>query len=105
MVRAGHSAYWNLVLKMLQDASKARAEFRLVLPTLSHDIPGEKQKFMAVKNPSSWTTLHIHTGLGQSLGGSICHLPTTKSRVTRVGHVTHLQSSTPEDLRHEGETE
>lgn len=65
MVRVGHRAYLSLVLKMLQDASKGRAEFRLVLPTLSHDtIPGEKQEFMPThsceESPSLGNTPYSH---------------------------------------------
>lgn len=51
---------------MLQDASKARAEFRLVLPTVSHDtIPGEKQEFMprphgCEESPSLGNTPYSH---------------------------------------------
>lgn len=82
MVKTGQRAHLNAVWKMFQDASKTRAEFRLVLPTQGHDmVPGAKQEFippMAVKDLPPWTTLHTHTAPGRT------HLSPSNDKVQHI---------------------
>lgn len=90
MVKVGQGPHLNTVSKMLRDARKTGVEFRLVLPTLGHDmVPGERQEFvppMAVKDLPPWTALHIHTGPGEPQGGSICPPPVTTYSMSGLVH-------------------